>query len=371
LAAAILLGMAVPASAQIPGAPPAAADAAAQKDGPTQNVTIEGKKCCSIFDLIGLNGKVLGGVGKFFGNVVFKSPLGQAVCGVVKPLGKVAGLGPAPGSDAFMKAAEKDPGGAMDTANKVKEDQANAEMKVAAIEFLAQVDCKCYPEVVDALLKELDDCSEMVRYAALRALHKHCDPKRCCPPSCGSINDSIGDCCGCQCEKRVMDRLNALLLEREATGCLRERSQRVRCLATQMIEECLVRRMAPPVEESQAPIKPEPETAPKVRPEGAPKPAGSARRREARFDEWFTASANTPPSSEVAQQMLAETKVAEPETVSFRPRRRLFRSQADRQVANAAPVQEMEQVEIVDDPVPSAQTAGKGRRHLLGVIFGR
>lgn len=219
-------------------------------------------KCCSIWDFLGVKQ-----AGSFVSNYFCKSNLGQAVSGFFGPFAKAFGLGPSVLSPKFAKE-----GGVMGLANKLKEEEAKAPLKVQAIEYLATLDCNCYPEIVDALLASLDDCSEMVRFAALKALRKRC----CGASGCRECDKCVGDCQGCQCQKKVIDRLNDLLLDRDESGCLKEKSPRIRCLATTMIEECLARRQPPPyLVEDDAPVPPkkaQPDATPKAVPDAPPKP---------------------------------------------------------------------------------------------------
>ena len=99
---------------------------------------------------------------------------------------------------------------------------ANIDLKLNAIRYLAEQDCLCYPELVDALLTSLDDCAEPVRYEALRALRKGCSA-----------------CKVCRCQARIISRLSDLLLDRAVDGRVKERSIRVRRLAQLIIQDCL------------------------------------------------------------------------------------------------------------------------------------
>jgi hypothetical protein len=119
-----------------------------------------------------------------------------------------------------------------------KEEAKKDPIKVQAIQYLAKLDSHSYPEVVDTLLASLDDASEKVRYEALQALRAK---------QLGSLCLHQGDlpagesctCVGCTFRKKVIDRLNALLLDQDESGSLKEKSERIRDLATEMIEQCL------------------------------------------------------------------------------------------------------------------------------------
>lgn len=249
-AAAFLLATASWTIAQVPAVPgglPAAPGGlpAAEAAAAGNQVTVT-NKCCSIWDFLGVQqvGKLVGGA--------FRTRLGQAISNFLSPLGRVLGLGPSLLSDKFAQE-----GGAMGLANQLKKEEKKVPLKVQAIRYLATLDCHCYPEIVDALLASLDDCAEVVRYEALKALRKQCEgPKHCKDGSCGVGDVGCVDVCtSCQCQKKVVDRLNELLLARDESGCLKEGSERIRALATQMIEECLSCRQPPPLD-SQAPAIP-------------------------------------------------------------------------------------------------------------------
>ena len=79
------------------------------------------------------------------------------------------------------------PNPAIQTAAKIKQAQDLAPQKIKAIKYLATVGCGCYPNVKEALVAALDDCSEEVRYQAAVALCraagnpcKQCEKNGCC-----------------------------------------------------------------------------------------------------------------------------------------------------------------------------------------------
>jgi hypothetical protein len=151
-------------------------------------------------------------------------------------------VGPLPGA-----AACAGPPGPVQTAAAIAAQQQGTAQKVAAIRYLATVDCLCYPEVVHTLLASLDDCAEPVRYEALLALRKNCGSRCacCCDPRTSTT------CPSCQCQVSVISRLSDLLLERDIHNEYRERSDRVRQLAKTMLCECLACR---PVAEPDNPL---------------------------------------------------------------------------------------------------------------------
>lgn len=245
---------------QAPAVPPAAAPLA------PNNVTVS-NKCCSIWDFLGV-----AQVGGFVSNQVCKTQLFTGVNTLLSPVARALGLGPSLLSDKFAKE-----GGVMGLANQLKKEQMKAKLKVQAIKYLAKLDCQCYPEIVDELLNSLEDCSEEVRYAAVKALRNDCGKKHDCilhckkTNNCATCNPCSGnncpecECSGCACQKKVIDKLNAHLLARDEFGCLKEKSDRIRRLMTEIIEECLVKHqphpgvMEPPADSDEQKIKPDPD----------------------------------------------------------------------------------------------------------------
>lgn len=132
-------------------------------------------------------------------------------------------------------------------------------VKLEAIRFLAEQDCVCYPEVIDALLASLDDCAEPVRYEALRALRGGCGPNAC--QTCGSKRGKANGIAPCACQIKIIRRLSDQLLERDVNGRLKERSLRIRNLAQMMLAKCLATH--PPADDA-APL-PEAEPDPPLR----------------------------------------------------------------------------------------------------------
>jgi hypothetical protein len=124
-----------------------------------------------------------------------------------------------------------------------KEETKKDPIKVQAIQYLAKLDSRSYPEIVDTLLASLDDASEKVRYEALSAINAKqlgalCLHRQAGSSAAGATPENC-DCAGCVFRKKVIDRLNSLLLAQDEQGGLKEKSQRIRDLATEMIESCL------------------------------------------------------------------------------------------------------------------------------------
>lgn len=379
VAAAILLGQATLVFAQpnvaVPGGLPAAAPGApgaANAGAPGNNVTVS-NKCCSIWDFLGVAqvGKLVGGA--------FKTRLGQTIANFLSPLGRVLGLGPSLLSDKFANE-----GGAMGLANQLKKEEAKIPLKVQAIRYLGTLDCICYPEVVDALLASLDDCAEVVRYEALKALHKQCQgPKHCNKEGCSADGSCPDVCMSCQCQKKVVDRLNTLLLERDSTGCLKEKSERVRELATQMIEECLSCRQPPPAE-SAAP----PRTDPVPELKSDPVPTAKSSSKSSFIPTWFKWSDPEPKHLEavpvrevksVEETTTSESDFASPYPANLaKPSSKQHTSwyRAEPAVENttvpaAKPVHQVAKPKVVySTPKSKTSSSSSARRHLVGEIFG-
>jgi hypothetical protein len=148
------------------------------------------------------------------------TPLYQMAVTVAEPMLALVGLnhGPPPiGSDALVNSpnpAIKDDA-AVQEANAIKQQEDAAPAKIAAIKYLAGVDCKCYLGVKPALLKALIDCNEGVRFEAAKAL--------------GSA------CC---CDKEVAQILDKRANGRDDFGNYIEWSPRVRAAAAQSAAAC-------------------------------------------------------------------------------------------------------------------------------------
>jgi len=107
---------------------------------------------------------------------------------------------------------------------KMKEDQ--AQQKIKGIRYLATIGCGgCYPDVEDALLKSLEDCTEEVRYETVVA-----------------IRDSTGrECSFCSAKACCSQKVHEKLLEITTLGecdCYSEPSARVRRQARLALRQC-------------------------------------------------------------------------------------------------------------------------------------
>lgn len=149
------------------------------------------------------------------------SKLGQFVNNMLLPAGAATGglLGPVcPGPLAANPAdLKKSPTSPQGAAARIKEEEAQAKAKVEAIEFLATVDCRYYPEaeagMVTGLRAEKNEC---VRFAAAKAL-----------------------AAGCCCTPKILKALTTAVNGTAEDKFPAERSDRVRAFAFVALERCL------------------------------------------------------------------------------------------------------------------------------------
>jgi PPIC-type PPIASE domain len=110
---------------------------------------------------------------------------------------------------------------AVQAAAEIKQEEDAAPQKIMALRYLATLGCGgCYPKVEDALLEGLSDCTESVRYEAVKALQ--------CKPECGCRYCSSPSCCSAKVRKRL----------EELTTCEKEPSERIRRLARVALACC-------------------------------------------------------------------------------------------------------------------------------------
>ncbi|MDG2470234.1 MAG: peptidylprolyl isomerase, partial [Pirellulaceae bacterium] len=116
---------------------------------------------------------------------------------------------------------------AVQAAAKVKTEQDQAAQKVQALRYLATIGCGgCYPEVEEALLAALEDCTEKVRYEAVKALRG--DSGKACEYCSSSA------CCG----PKVKKKLNSMVYKFDKDGRRIEPSERIRRRAKMVLEIC-------------------------------------------------------------------------------------------------------------------------------------
>jgi hypothetical protein len=150
---------------------------------------------------------------------------------------------PAPNASQIAALNAKAPGGAEATAAKIQASEADAKARVAAVEYLATVDCTRWKEATTALKNALRaDPNECVRYAAAQALNS-----------------------GCCCNKETMDALKVCVSGETSDGNPPETSPRVKAAAFNALQNCLMR--VPEVLPEEPQPKPIPrETAPDALP---------------------------------------------------------------------------------------------------------
>jgi len=165
-----------------------------------------------------------------------KSALGTLLCNMVRPISfATGGLIPVPCQNVNRDPSGGDsasggsggaggaggqgdsPPSAKQTAAAIQKDQKDAKARLAAVQYLATVDCTYYPEVQAALVGSLrTDTSECVRWAAAQALGR---------PSC--------------CSKRSIEALRIAASGSDEDGNPAEPSCRVRAAASDSLQVCL------------------------------------------------------------------------------------------------------------------------------------
>ncbi len=204
----------VPGAPGAPGAPAGTPGAAttASAGGSTVNVTTPAQPCCphlTLWEFLGFKGgfKLLGGLIERIRN-----RLGSVFPGLEAKPAIVAITDPS-------MAASSNPAEAAAAGAKADEDA--APQKIKAIRYLATLGCAgCYPNVEDALLAALDDCTESVRYEAAKAIRENsgkpcstCKTKGCCSPKVLKKLDQIANKVekGCYVESSARVRREARL----------------------------------------------------------------------------------------------------------------------------------------------------------------
>ena len=84
-------------------------------------------------------------------------------------------------------------------AAEIKTEEDQAAQKIKALRYLATIGCGgCYPDVEDALIAAMEDCTEEVRYEAVKAV-RATTGKKCCYCSCDSC-----------CSEKIQNKLREL-----------------------------------------------------------------------------------------------------------------------------------------------------------------
>lgn len=140
----------------------------------------------------------------------------------------------------------------------VKAEEDAAPQKIKALRYLASIGCGgCYPDVEDAFLAALDDCTEVVRYEAVVALRMTAS-HRC--QLCRST--------AC-CSTKIRKRLHQLACDTDDKCCPKETSARVRRLARLTLLNCGQPETSEPARPTEGPAE---EPAEEAAPPGEQKP---------------------------------------------------------------------------------------------------
>jgi len=156
------------------------------------------------------------------------------------------------------------PNPAIKKAAEVKAEEDAAQQKVKAIKYLATVGCRCYPGVMEALQAALDDCSEEVRFeAAIAFCQAAGNPSTVC---------NENSCCSAE----VMTKLQEMAFGKDAKGCWKEPSPRVRAAAENALNACReVHRPGTPAglppKPKEVPVEAPPKEVPSETPPAKPK----------------------------------------------------------------------------------------------------
>lgn len=153
------------------------------------------------------------------------SPLGQMANSMAMPLSGMTGglfpsICPTVPTDAQVAAlaAASGPNSAEAVAAKIKQDEADAKARRAAVRYLSTVDCHYWPEAEAALIVALrDDRNECVRYEAALAF----------------LN-------GCCCTEKTVEALNIVVSGSEKDGKPSETSDRVKSTAFAALQRCMM-----------------------------------------------------------------------------------------------------------------------------------
>ena len=184
--------------------------------------------------------------------------LTQAFCGLRVLIGRIRarlgmrfpGLEGKPPVTAITDPANAEsPTPAVKTAAEVKADEDAAPQKIKALRYLATIGCtECYPDIEKAMLAALDDCTESVRYEAVKAIRKTagdpcqaCQATRCCRPD-------------------ILKRLREVAYDMRDDCCYKEPSARIRRLARLVLCECNGAAIVESAEPTEGPSR-EPEAA--------------------------------------------------------------------------------------------------------------
>ncbi len=171
---------------------------------------------CSLPEFLGLPG-----LAKGTGGILQR--LGSRLLSGLDLTGRFPGLQPQPPVLPITDPANMEEGAppAVQAAAEIKQEEDAAPQKIMAIRYLATLGCGgCYEKVEDALLEGMSDCTEEVRFEAVKALQ--------CKPECGCKFCSSPSCCSAKVRKRLL----------ELTTCEKEPSARIRRVARMALACC-------------------------------------------------------------------------------------------------------------------------------------
>lgn len=193
-----------------------------------------------------------------------QTPFGQMLNNSVKPVSALSGgIFPTPCPEVRITDLAKPADSAEGAASRIKQDEANAKARRAAVRYLGTVDCHYWPEAQDALINSLRaDRNECVRLEAALALGN-----------------------GCCCNQATIEALRISVSGSQEDGNPSENSERVKAAAYVALHHCLAvcpADVAEPVEVVPVPKKEEPlkETTPSK--ETTPPKDGSAKQPDGR-----------------------------------------------------------------------------------------
>ncbi len=225
-----------------------------------------------------------------------KTQLGQMVNNGMAPLSTFTGgvipqcCPPFSASDLLNSPA----GSVSGVAAAVAKDEAEAKARIQAIRYLANVDCRYWPEAQDALRTALrEDRVECVRFEAALALNH-----------------------GCCCTPKIMEALAISASGSDRDGAPEESSPRVKASALTALQNCLSHFPEAPLGEPEEKKK---EEAPKPKEEPG-KPANGISAAPATFEDYYTRVGTLPKEKviESARRTLAKMQQPMP-TVSANP----------------------------------------------------
>ena len=117
---------------------------------------------------------------------------------------------------------------AVSAASEIKAEEDAAPQKIKGLRYLATIGCGgCYPDVEQALLAGLDDCTEEVRYEAAAALRKHGRQPLPILPRRQMLQP-----------RRAQELQDIAFGVKENTGCYKESSARTRRMARLALAGC-------------------------------------------------------------------------------------------------------------------------------------